>query len=233
MASDLAHVEQAGQYIVAVGRAELGGFQASQATGSGSTELGEGWHDLACSGMAFQHPVDFPIDATVDGVDQAVPSAVTGMLQEGGGEDPFAAWCEDKLHGVIHATGHDGVHFGTVWAHTINVRSAIIDNLPARPLMLLLLEGALAPVNPAVQSEIRPVQVIGAAVGRLAVEPLCALVRAPIAIGILQSRNAPELRHDLAFGWQERVAKAFHNEHVTLGVKTHRNGIAQLRLRGY
>ena len=107
MAGDLAHVEQAGKHIVLVGRAKLGGLQTRQPAGSGSSQLGEGGHDLAGAGMSFQDPVHFPVDATVDGMNQTVAAAIAGMLQEGGCENPLPARCEDQLHGVVHATGHD------------------------------------------------------------------------------------------------------------------------------
>ena len=60
----------------------------------------------------------------------------------------------------------------------------------AGPLIGLLREGALAPVNPAVGSEVRPVQVVGAAGQRLALEPFDTLVRDAVAVGVGQLPDA-------------------------------------------
>ena len=60
----------------------------------------------------------------------------------------------------------------------------------ARPLVGLLGERPFAPVDPAVGAEIGPVQVVGAAGQRLALEPLDALVGDAVAIGVGQFPDA-------------------------------------------
>ena len=64
------------------------------------------------------------------------------------------------------------------------------ERLPAGPLVGLLGERALAPVDPAVRAEVRAVQVVGAAGQRLALEPLFALVGDAVAVGVGQLPDA-------------------------------------------
>lgn len=91
----------------------------------------------------------------------------------------------------------------------------------AKRRIALLGERALAPVNPPVATKVRPMQIVGTAGERLALEPLLPLVSYAVAIGISQAPNARG-RGDVK---RTVVPKRAFGEHHLVG---EHNGVIEL-----
>ena len=144
--------------------------------------------------MTVDDRVDLAVDAAVDRMDQAVAVAAAGLLEEGGREDPLAAGREHDVDRVVHPAGHHRLDRAVVGPRAEDVRRLGDKGRASRPLVGLFGERPLAPVDPAVGPEIGPVQVVGAAGERLALEPLLAAVGHAVAVGIGQLPDARRRR---------------------------------------
>ena len=142
-----------------------------------------------CDGLE-DRIMDLAVDAAVNRVDQAVALAAAGIHKEGRREDPLAAGSEDDVDRVVHAAGHDRLDAGSIRPAAEDMGRPRDERRLARPLVGLLGERPLAPVDPAVGPEIRAMQVVGAAGERLALEPLDSLVGHAVAVGIRQLPDA-------------------------------------------
>jgi hypothetical protein len=137
-------------------------------------------------GCPLQHVVDFAEHAAIDGMDQPVALASARVLQECGGENRFAGRSEHQLHGIIHATRHHGFHKTLARMSAKHVRGASHQGGSVGDFIGLAGKRSLAPVDPAVGTQIRTVQVIGTARQRLAVKPLFTRVGRAVAIAVRQ-----------------------------------------------
>ena len=115
---------------------------------------------------------------------QSIALTIPRKAEECGGEEYVPRSIKGHADRVVHASGHYGVQFRAVGSHPVDVSGPVVNDLSAWPLVLLPLEGSLAPVNPTVWPEVWPMQVVGAPVGRLAVKPFDALVGHAIAIRV-------------------------------------------------
>src|SRR5205823_216484 len=93
-------------------------------------------------------------------------------------------------HRVVHSAGHHRLEPAAVRSAAEYVRGARYEGSFAGAFVGLLGECALAPINPAVGTGVRSVQIIGAARQRFALEPLLALFGHTVAIRVSQFPDA-------------------------------------------
>ena len=117
-------------------------------------------------------------------MNEAVALAAAGMDEEGGREDRLAAGGEDHVDRVVHAAGHDRLDARSIGPAAEDVGCLGHKRRLAGPRVRLLGKGSLAPVDPAVPAQVRPVQVVGAAGQGFALEPFDSLVGDAVAIGV-------------------------------------------------
>src|SRR5215471_3578468 len=108
--------------------------------------------------MLVNRVVVLAVHGAVNRVDQAVSLAAAWVLEERGGENAFAAGRKRYIDRIIHAARHHGFNSSPVGTSAKDVRSASRKRLLAGPLICLLGECTLAPVNPTVGAHVRPVQ---------------------------------------------------------------------------
>ena len=92
------------------------------------------------------------VDATVDGMNQAIPAPLAGLADEGGRDDALSAWSEDDVHRIVHAARHHRFHKGVSGAATEDMGSTGNQWGLARTRVGLLRECPLAPVDPSIES---------------------------------------------------------------------------------
>ena len=131
--------------------------------GRSRAEVRENRHEIARLSMVVDHIVDFAVDTTIDRMDEPIPLAAAWMLKKSGGKDALAFRSEGDVDRIIHSSGHDGLYNTTFGATPKNMRSASLERSCSVPLILLFGKCTLAPVDPAIQTEVRAMQVIGAA----------------------------------------------------------------------
>ena len=182
-------VELTGKQVAGEAVAEYGRLVKLQPTRRGRAEVGQHRHQFAGARMVVQHTVPLAVDAAVYGVDQAVAPAAGGVLQKRRREDAFAGGGEHDIHRVVHPAGHHRLVRAARRMAAKNMRRTRHPlGAPERRIPLLR-ECALAPVNPSVTAEVRPVQVVGTA-GERGLEPLLTLVGHAVAVGIAQPPDA-------------------------------------------
>ena len=134
--------------------------------------------------------MDLAVDSAVNRMDQPVAAAIARVLEKCRGEDSLATCCKSDLYRVVHATRHDRFDRATLGPPSKDVRCARDKCLATGERVSLFFEGTLAPVNPAIGSDVGTMQVIGTAIQGLAVEPDLAFVSHPVVIGV---RQLPDL----------------------------------------
>ena len=141
-------------------------------------------HQVAGLQVAVDDAVRLAKQAAVDGMDERVAPSELWMLEEGRREHRFAAGRERDVHGVVHAPRNHRLHDLIAGPPSKDMRGTRDQRRLSGPLVRLLGERALGPVDPAVGPEVRPMQVVGAPREGLAREPLLAQVRDAVVIGI-------------------------------------------------
>src|SRR5690606_36734347 len=99
----------ASEEIVLKGGAEGIRSIANQPAGRGRAEVAQDRHQVGRGplvGGVLEDVVFLAVEPAVDGVNQSVPVAAAGALEERGGEDPFAAGEKLDVDRVVHAAGH-------------------------------------------------------------------------------------------------------------------------------
>ncbi len=187
---DLPQVEHRREEVVLVVAAEGGRLIARESRRNRRPEMRHHRHEIAGSRVAVDDAMDLAIDAAVDCVHQRVAPPLLRMLEERCGEDAFPGGGEGHVHGVVHAAGHDDLDFAARRAPAQNVRRAGDERRLAGPLVGLLGERALRPVDPAVGPGIRPVQIVGAPGEGLSLEPFLTPIGDAVAVGIRQLPDA-------------------------------------------
>ncbi len=147
-------------------------------------------HQVARPRVPVEDVVRLPVDAAIDGVDQGIAPARLWMLEKRRADDALAGRREGDVDGVVHAAGHDHFDRRIPRPPPEDVRGAGHERGLPQPLAGLLRERALGPVDPAVRTEIRPVQIVGAPGQRLALVPLLTLVGDAITVGVGQLPDA-------------------------------------------
>src|SRR5262249_44234023 len=104
--------------------------------------------------MVVNDVMIFAIDAAVDRINKAIAFCAAGMLQNRRREDALAARTEDYIDRVVHAAGHDRLNPGAIGLAAKNVGGARHQWRFTGPFIRLLGKGPLAPINPAIRTEI-------------------------------------------------------------------------------
>ena len=117
------------------------------------------------------------------------------MLEKGGGQDPFAGGREGHIDRVVHAAVHDRFNHAVARTPAEDVRGLGHERGLAGPLVGLLGERTLGPVDRAVETEVGPMQIVRAAGERLPLEPLFTPIRDAVPIGVRQFPDARRRRH--------------------------------------
>ena len=190
MTGDLVQVEEAGEEVVLVFLPEHRRGVTRQTARRGRPELREHGHEVAGAWMVVENVVVLSVDTAIDGMDQAIALAAAGMLEERGGEDPLSAGSKRDFHRIIHPARHDRFQAGAVRSAAEDMRRAGDKRGFARAVEGLLSKGSLAPIDPAIGSQVGAVHVVRAAGQSLALEPFFALVRHAVAVGVRQFPNA-------------------------------------------
>ncbi len=139
--------------------------------------------------MAVGRVVNLAVHAAVDRVDQSIALAAFGILEERRRQNAFAAGRERDLDRIVHATGHDGFHNTAFASAPENVRGARDKFVSAGLIKFLLRPRAFAPIDPAVEAEVRAVQIVGATGHCAGIDPFLAFVGDAIAIGVGEFQN--------------------------------------------
>ena len=144
--------------------------------------------------------VIFAVDAAVNGMDQPVAQPCFGAHQERGRKNPLAGRQEDGIDRIVHSTGHHRLDLAAIGPGAEDVRRPRGERPPFGQGVGLLGEGPFAPVDPAIRAEVRPVQVVGTASQRPAVEPDLPPVGHAVAVGVGQLPDFRRSRHIDAAG---------------------------------
>ena len=145
--------------------------------------------------MAVENVVDFAVHASINGVDQPIALATAGMLKKSRRKNPLAGGGENAIDRIVHAARHDRLDAASIRPAAENVRGFSLENLVVGERVGLLGECALAPVNPAIRSQVRPVQIIGAASEGFARKPFHPLISHAIAVGVRQFPDTGRAAH--------------------------------------
>src|SRR5215510_3762091 len=140
--------------------------------------------------MAVSGAINLTVDAAINGVNEAVSFPGFGLVNESRGEESFAPGREGDVHRIIHPAGHHDFQTRTVWTFPEDMGCAALEGFASTQIVGLLGEGALAPVDPAVRPQIRPVHVVGATSQGLALMPFIPLIGDAIVVGIGKLPNA-------------------------------------------
>ena len=187
MTRNLAEVEERGEEVVLVTRAELGALVTTQAARRAGAELHERMRQLGAGAFhaaVVERAVFLAEDRAVAGVADAVAATGLGEINERAGEDHFALSRKRDADRIVHAAGHHHVEVGAVRFRAVDVRGAILQHAAVAERVRLLIERALGPVEIAIRPKIRAVNVVRAAGQRPALEPFLALVSHAIAVGV-------------------------------------------------
>ena len=183
-------VELTGKQVAGEVAAEHGRLVNLQAARRCRAEVRHHRHQIASARVTVHHAVRLAVNSAVNGVHQSVALATGGVLEKCGGEKPLAARRKNDVHRVVHAANHHRLVRAARWVAAENMRGTRDTLAAAKRRIALLGERALAPVNPPVTAKVRPVQIVGTAGERLALEPLLPLVGHAVAVGISQPPNA-------------------------------------------
>ena len=153
-------------------------------------EMRQHRHQFAGARMAVHHAVRLAVHAAVNGVDESVAFSAAGILEKCCCENAFAGVCEHNVHRVVHPSGHHRLVPSTDRVAPKNMRRPRDPLATPERRVALLGKRPLAPVNPPVTPKVRPVQVVGTAGERFALEPLLALVGHAVAVGVRQPPDA-------------------------------------------
>src|SRR5688572_2527328 len=113
--------------------------------------------------MTLEHIMFFAVDPAVDGVNDSVPLTSAWVHEKCAGQYPFASGREGDRNRVVHAPSQNRLNPGPVRQCAEDMRRTRNQGPATRQGVSLFGKGPLAPVDPAIGSQMRPVQIVGAA----------------------------------------------------------------------
>ncbi len=192
---DLLQVEHGREEAVAILLAEHPRRITGEAGRNRRPKLRHHGHQVARPLVAIDDAVLLAVHAAVDGVHERIAAPELRMLEKRGCEDPFALRREGDLHRVVHAAGHHHFNARVPGPPPQDVCGTRDEGSLAGAIVGLLRERPFGPVDPAVRSEVRPVQIVGARGQRFSFEPLLAPIGDAVAVRIRQLPDARRSRH--------------------------------------
>ena len=117
------------------------------------------------------------------------------MDQEGRRQQPLTLRREGHLDRIVHAARQDVLDRPSFDPSAEDVRRPGHERFPPGALIGLFRKRPLRPVDPAVETEVRPVQVIGAIGQGLGIKPFHPLVRDAVAVGVGELPDAWRCGH--------------------------------------
>ena len=157
--------------------------------------MAHGRHQIAGLRVSVDHAMGLAEQAAVDRVDERVAATELRVLEKGRRQHRLAAGRERHVHRVVHAAGDHRLDQRLARPPAEDVRGACHQRRLARPLVRLLGKRALGPVDPPVGPQIRAVEIVGAPGQRLAGEPLFALIRHAVVVGVGELPDAGRSAH--------------------------------------
>ena len=173
--------------------------------------MGQLRHQIARSFVAVDDRVRLAVHAPIDRVNQGIAAAHLRMLQERRRQHPFAGGRERDVDRIVHPAGHHRLDHGVAGTPAKDVRSACHQRRLARAFVGLLGERAFGPIDPAVGTEVGPVEVVRAVGQRLSLKPLFASIGHAVSIGI---RQFPDARRRRDIQGPVKPHRAFGKHHL-------------------
>src|SRR4030095_3685188 len=157
--------------------------------------MGHHRHQIASLRMRVDDIIHFAVDASVNRMDETIAPASFRLLQECSREYPLPPGCKGHIDWVIHSAYHYGFSKSAARFPTENVRRSCHQRWLAFARVRLLRERSLAPIDPAVWTEIWTVQIVCTVGERLALEPFFTLIGDTVAIGVGKFPDAGRCRN--------------------------------------
>ena len=152
--------------------------------------MGQRRHQIARSFVAVDDRVRLSVQAPIDRVNQRIAAPQLRMLQERRRQYPFAGGRERDVDRIVHPAGHDRLDRGVAGTPAKDVRRSCDERRSARSFVGLLGERAFGPVDPAVRTEVGPVEIVRTVGQRFSLKPLFASIGHAVSIGIRQFPDA-------------------------------------------
>jgi hypothetical protein len=121
--------------------------------------------------MTLKDAMILSVNATINRMCDAIASAIAWVLQEGARKESVASAGKCDLDRVVHTPGHDRFDGAARPRSSKNMRRRGLQYVSIARLMLLLGKSSLAPVDPAVDTQVRTMKIVGAVGECFSVEP--------------------------------------------------------------
>ena len=147
----------------------------------------------------LQHLVLLAKYPAVNRVPNSVAPSGLAEINKRAGKHRLAFGGKGHFHRIVHPAGHHDFQSRSIRPCPQDVSSAVMDRGLSGPLVRLLCKRAFRPIDIAIRTSIRAVDVIGTARQGAAFEPFLALVGQPVSIRI---RKFPDTR------WRSHIDRA-------------------------
>ncbi len=135
------------------------------------------------------------VHTAVNRMGHAIAEARLGEVDERAAEDRFTLGGEGDFHRIVHASGHDDIQPRPIRQRAVNVRRLVLQHPAVGQRVRLFGECPLGPIQIAIRTQMRPVDVVGAPGQGAALEPLLPTVRHAVAVGVGKLPDAGRTRH--------------------------------------
>ena len=122
MPAYLVQIEGTDEQIILIFLAKHFRLVANDAAGSSRTHVCHDRHEVAGFFMGVGNLIDFPIYATVDGMNEPIAMARLMRDKKGAAQDSLTFRRERHAHWIVHATGQDRLQSVVIRARAKNVR---------------------------------------------------------------------------------------------------------------
>src|SRR5437660_4589255 len=173
--------------------------------------MSEWRHQVASALQAIQNSMHLGKHGAVDRMDQRVAFACLWIHVKRSRENRVARGCKGDFHRIIHAAAHDRINAGAIRTAAEHMRRRVRNRREAGAFVGLFCESAFAPVNPAIGTEVRTVNIVGATAQRLALKPFAAAIGNTVAVRIFE---LPDGRRRAAIDSAVEPKKTFGKHHM-------------------